>query len=207
MKITKQEIKDLHPCRSGWEWYCEKERPVDLEALLIEMDSHNPVDARWLFTKLMNKIQCVKIAVFAAEQVIDLFENKYPDDDRPRHAIELAKVYIKTPDMGSADAAHAAAAAAAAAAHTADAADAAAAAAHAADAAAYVAYTAAAHADAAAYVAYTAAAHAADDAAYVAYTAAAYVAYTDAATDAAAAAAIRIKIIKEAVRILDEQEK
>ena len=39
----------------------------------------------------------VKYAVFAAEQVIDLFEQKYPDDKRPREAIEAAKKCIDDP--------------------------------------------------------------------------------------------------------------
>ena len=39
----------------------------------------------------------VQYAVFAAEQVIDLFEQKYPDDKRPREAIEAAKKCIDDP--------------------------------------------------------------------------------------------------------------
>ena len=45
----------------------------------------------------MNKNQKVQYAIFAAEKVIYLFENKYPDDGRPRKAIEAAKKYVKNP--------------------------------------------------------------------------------------------------------------
>jgi hypothetical protein len=98
--------------------------------------------ANWLIVRLMNKKQKVQYAIFAAEQVIDIFEKKYPNDDRPRKAIETAKTYLSNPGKKNKDAAAAAAAAAADAAYAADAAAAA--------AAAYAAYAAA---DAAAYAA------------------------------------------------------
>jgi hypothetical protein len=89
----------------------------------------------------------VMFAILCAEAVIDVYEKKYPDDKRPREAIEAVKQYLKTKTKSAAYAARAAA-------------DAAADAASAADAAAY----------AAAYAAYAAAdaAHAAADAAYAA---------------------------------------
>jgi len=45
----------------------------------------------------MNKNQSVQYAIFAAEQVIDIYEGKYPNDKRPRNAIEAAKVYLENP--------------------------------------------------------------------------------------------------------------
>jgi hypothetical protein len=44
----------------------------------------------------MNKKQAVQYAIFAAEQVIDIYEGKYTDK-RPRNAIEAAKAYLKNP--------------------------------------------------------------------------------------------------------------
>ena len=128
------------------------------------------------------KEDSVELAIFAAEQVIDIYEKKYSNDDRPRNAIEAAKKYLAAVQVGDNDAAAHAAHAVAHAAHAADAAAyaayaaayaayAAAHAAHAADAAAYAADAAAYAADAAAHAA-DAAAHAADAAAYAAYAAA-----------------------------------
>jgi hypothetical protein len=51
-------------------------------------------------------MNCVKYAVFAAEQVIDIFEKKYPDDKRPRKAIEVTKKYIENPSAANAEAAY-----------------------------------------------------------------------------------------------------
>ena len=103
--------------------------------------------ANWLITHVIDKKGCVKYAIFAAEQVLPIWEKAYPADDRPTKAIEAAKKWLINP---SADAASAA--------DTADAADTAADAAHAADAAdaAYSAANAAYSAASAAYATYAA---------------------------------------------------
>jgi hypothetical protein len=55
------------------------------------------------------KEESVKLAIFAAELVIGIYEEKYPNDDRPRKAIEAAREYLKNPDAAdAADAARAA---------------------------------------------------------------------------------------------------
>jgi len=106
------------------------------------------------------KEESVKLAIFSAELVIDLYEKKYPKDSRPREAIEAAKTYLKDPSEAARAAAYAAARAAA---RAVDAAAARAAAYAAARAAAYAAARAAYAADAA-----DAAARAARAAAYAA---------------------------------------
>ena len=92
----------------------------------------------------------VQFAVLCAESVLHIYENQYPDDNRPRKAIEAAQNYLKKPSNAAAKAANAAAKAANAAAKAAYVAKAA--------YAAYAAYEAAyaAYAAKAAYVAYAA---------------------------------------------------
>ncbi len=146
----------------------------------------------------MTKKQNVEIAIFAAKEVLGLFEEKYPDDDRPRKAIEAAENWLKNPTSENAAPAYAAADAAA---------DAAAAAAAYAAADAYAAYAADAAADAAAaaYAAADAYAAAAAADAYAAYAAAAaadaYAAY--AARSSSGKRVLQEKIIREAVRIME----
>jgi hypothetical protein len=41
------------------------------------------------------KKDSVALSIFAAELVLDIFEKQYPDDDRPRKAIEAAKKVLK----------------------------------------------------------------------------------------------------------------
>ena len=104
------------------------------------------------------KEESVKLAIFSAELVIDIYEKQYPNDDRPRKAIEAAKAYLKDPSDAAAYAANAAAYGA-----------------YAANAAAYAANAAANAANAAAYgaaYAANAAANAANAAAYGANAAA-----------------------------------
>ena len=55
----------------------------------------------------------VSYAVYAAEQVIDIYEKKCPNDKRPRKAIEAAKACIKNPSAKNKEAAARAAGAAA----------------------------------------------------------------------------------------------
>ena len=115
----------------------------------------------WEWTKK----DSVEIAIFTALQVIEIFEKQYPNDDRPRKAIEAAKAWLENPTDAAADAAAYAADAASASSNAAAyvaAADAAYAASASSNAAAFVA--AAAAADAARTAA--ADAHAAADAAY-----------------------------------------
>ena len=91
----------------------------------------------WYLDNNTRKDVIVCFAALCAESVLNIFEKKYSNDDRPRNAIELAKNYLKNKII---DTDHAAANAATYAAR---------AAAYAADAAAYAAYAAYAAADAA----------------------------------------------------------
>ena len=58
------------------------------------------------------KKDSVALAIYAAELVIDIFEKEYPNDKRPRNAIEAAKNYLKNPSRAARAAAWAAAGAA-----------------------------------------------------------------------------------------------
>ncbi len=182
MKITVDFLKSKSACNEAVIEF-KKHGDCDLINLLEEMivKKYRLDWANWLIVRCMTHKQYVLYAIYAAEQVIDIFEKKYPDDKRPREAIEAAKKYIANPTEENRNATDAAAYAADAATHAADAA------AHAADAAAHAA-------DAAAHAAY--AADAAAHAAYAAY--AAHAAY-------AAAYAMRIKILEYGIKLLEYQ--
>ena len=163
--ITKDYLKSLSPCENRYkhylthykDWSGSLEEFLDLEGLTHE-------DKKWVFFRSIPKDNLRLIAADFAKRVLHIYESKYPNDDRPRKAIEAAR-------NGAADAAAYADAAA-------DAADAAARSAYAADAAADAAYAAARAADAA------------DDAAYdAAYAARAAADAADSAARAAASAA------------------
>jgi len=139
MKITLDWLKEKSACTEGYKWsvkhlekYPDGQEWIEFVQALI---NDKKLDwANWVVVRIMTYKQYVSYAVFAAEQVLGIFEKKYPNDDRPRKAIEAAKKCIDNPSKRNKAAA--AAYAAYAAAYAADDADAAAAAA-AADAAAY----------------------------------------------------------------------
>ena len=143
--ITKEFLEKHNACSSGMSWVTENKliglAPKEFIDTLMSNDKFGW--ANWLIVRLMNKKQKVQYAIFAAEQVLYIFEKKYPGDLRPRKAIEAAKEYLTHPFIKTKRAAYAAATAAA------YAADAAYAAATAADAAYAAAYAATAAADAA----------------------------------------------------------
>jgi hypothetical protein len=176
--ITTKFLESHNACSSGMTWVTENGLiGLPAKGFLNRLISGEKEQwGNWLIVRLMNKKQKVQYAIFAAEQVINIFEKKYPDDDRPRKAIEVAKNYLNNPNKKTKAAAYAAAYAA------------------------YAAYAAAdaAYADDDAYAAYAAAdaaaAAAADEGSYAddadAYAAAAYAAY--AAADARKEMQIRI---------------
>ena len=146
MKITKRLLKKLGACQKSVDWFAERfdlEKGVDAKILAKEaMNGGRFSDCNWLATMLMTHEQRTKYAIYAAEKVIKIFEDKYPNDKQPRQAIQAAKNYLKNPSKDAAYAANAAANAAYAAADAADAANAAANAAYAAADAANAAYAA-----------------------------------------------------------------
>ena len=199
MKVTKEFLREKHACPTGYKWFCENcLELVDFETQIKQLKQHRFDWANWLIVRLMSLEQKRKYAIFAAEKVLDIFEAKYPQDKRPRKAIEAAEGVVnsdtKENRSKAADSAYAAAAAYDSAYAYDAAADAAAAAASAADtaASAYVyAYDASAAADAAVAAA-SAASSAADTSAY------AY-AYADDAAAAADAAVDADDSIKETI--------
>ena len=187
MKITDKWLNDNGACQEAITWLkTVKNRDIDnIFNLIVSWENREMLSwGNWGIVRLMNHEQKIKYAIFAAEQVIDIFEEKYPDDNRPAKAIKAAKNYLNNPE-------------------TAKAADAAADAAYDAYAAYAAAYDAAADA---AYATY-AAAHAVASAAYaVAYAASAADAAADAAsaaTDAGYAIALKIKILTYGMQLIN----
>jgi len=204
--VTKALLKKIGACDDGTEYAVKSLLGKSYSDAIKQCIADNKLQwANWGIVRVMDKIERVKYAVYAARQVLNIFEDKYPNDKRPREAIESAEQWTRNPSEKNRNAADAASAAAYNAADAAANADA--------DAAANAAY-AAANADAdAAYAAYAYAAASAASAANAAANAAAYAAYADAdaayAANAYAAAyvAMRIKILKYGILLLSKQAK
>jgi hypothetical protein len=206
MRITLEYLKKNHACANSIIEFKKLNKSNMTIKKIFELLLKNPYIitvnneeenklswANWLICRILNRKQKVQYAVFAAKKVIDIFEKKYPNNDRPRKAIEAAQKWIKNSTEKNKKAAYAAYAAAAVAYATATDADA--------------VYAAAAAAVYAAAVAYATDAAADADAVYAAYAAAVYAAYAAYAAAAAADAVdtdakIKIKIIKYGLKLL-----
>ena len=149
LTTTLNAVREHRPCEDGWEKLLKslKKTKADDEELSLEhiLESNGVADAIWCLRTVDGYDREKRLfACDAADHVLHLYEEKYPDDDRPRKAIEVSRRYADgeaTSDELVAAAARAAYARAAAARAAASwAADARAAAARAADAAAWAAY-------------------------------------------------------------------
>jgi hypothetical protein len=174
MKITKEWLRANRACGEGVVWF-ENQSQTDTKSVVKSLMADGRFSwANWLVTKKMDRANGVKYAIYVAEKVLHIYEEKYPGDDRPRKAISAARRYLKTPSEKNRAAAR----------------DARAAADSAADAADFAVYAAArAAANVAAEAAARAAARAADAADFAVYAAAR--AAANVAADAAARAAAR----------------
>src|SRR3990167_6202909 len=97
--ITKQFLESKQACSEGIEWV-EENNLLNLPALdvLNALIKDDKLDwANWLIVRCLPYKGYVSYAIYAAEQVIDIYEKEYPDDKRPREAIEAAKKCVDNP--------------------------------------------------------------------------------------------------------------
>src|SRR3990167_6894566 len=113
MKLTTRFLNSKGACKEGLEWFkAQKETNIIKVLRKLALENHWPW-ASWLIVRVMTRPQYLAYAIFAAEQVIEIFEKKYPKDKRPRKAIEAAKAFLKNDTHKNRVAAGAAAGAAA----------------------------------------------------------------------------------------------
>ena len=94
-------VKNLNPCAGGLRWYTINEQKTvekTIKTLLASDECEKYNWSNWLLTHVFTKEQNVKYAIFAAKEVLYIFEKKYPNDWRPRKAIEAAEKYLNAAD-------------------------------------------------------------------------------------------------------------
>ena len=138
MRLTKEWFKKHNACIDGYKWVLQR-KSDDASETMEALIRHNLEWANWTIARKLTRKQKIRYAIFAAEEVLELFEKKHPNNKAPREAIAAAKAVLKSDNKKTRADADAAANAA------------------------YAAYAAAAyaHADAYAAYAYAAAANAA----------------------------------------------
>lgn len=98
--IIDNEWLKTHDSCAGGVRCLEKNTGIGAKAGIIlrdTLDKSECIYFRWLATRLMDKSKCVEWAIFCAEQVLYIFEEKYPNDFRPRESIQATKKYLSDP--------------------------------------------------------------------------------------------------------------
>ena len=100
MVLTKQQLENSNACNEAIIYFEEnKLEGKGLKFCIKKATKDKHLDwCNWIVTRLMTKEQCIQYAIFAVELVVNIYENQYPDDDRPRKAIEAAKDYLNKPN-------------------------------------------------------------------------------------------------------------
>jgi hypothetical protein len=95
MRITKKWLEKNAACERGIEWFCAKKFKTD-KKVIRELMEYDYFDwANWALVKLLNKKNRLKYAIYCANLVLPIFEERYPNDKRPREAIIAAKKVLK----------------------------------------------------------------------------------------------------------------
>ena len=108
MKITKAWLKEWSACAEGADWFLAQAETDGLKVCKKLLTEKHLDWANWLVVRMLSRKDRIRYAVYAAEQVIGIYEAKYPDDKRPRKAIEAAKACIENDTEENRDAAFAA---------------------------------------------------------------------------------------------------
>src|SRR3990167_6174398 len=92
--LTTDWLQQHHACSEGITWFTAQRKRSPIPVLrALEADDHWPW-ANWLIVRLMTYRQRVALAIYAAEQVLAVYERRHPTDRRPRQAIEAARVCL-----------------------------------------------------------------------------------------------------------------
>ena len=112
-KTTLKAIRAFSPCSGGWRTLTRSLNPdgldLDLETeitYLQILESNGLEDAIWSLRTA--PLLAVEFSTACAERGFGIFEAKYPDDSRPRKAVEAAKNYLECSNTAAAARAEAA---------------------------------------------------------------------------------------------------
>ena len=92
--LNMKKFKEMSPCMEGYEFVLSL-KTTDLRTIFDALNNHNLEWSNWLITRLFNRKDRIRYAIFAARQVLEIFEKKCLEDLRPRQAIEAAIVCIE----------------------------------------------------------------------------------------------------------------
>ena len=98
MEITTEYLISRNICPQGLDRFVNHTETDAIKMIDILISEKNYQWANWLLSRFFNNDERIKYAIFSAELVIDLFESEFPDDEKPRNAINSAKAYLEKHD-------------------------------------------------------------------------------------------------------------
>jgi len=98
METSARLLKKMGVCSEGVDWFRENYgtktvNAVDAVRLSLRQGKHS--DCNWLLSTALNRENKIRYACYAAKQVLEIFEEQYPNEKRPRQAINAALKCIK----------------------------------------------------------------------------------------------------------------
>jgi len=94
-RITIEYLKELDACQDGLDNVIKHYPNCDmLMSKFLALEKVSYADKTWLIEKVVNVNTLQIWAVECAENVLHIFENKYPNDKRVRECIKATKLYI-----------------------------------------------------------------------------------------------------------------
>ena len=92
MILTEDWLTEHCACQEGMDWFKDQ---TDSIKVVKKLHTEARSDwANWLIVRLMNRTQRLKYVINAAELALPIWEKRYPDDKRPRLAIEAARAVL-----------------------------------------------------------------------------------------------------------------
>ena len=106
MRITNEYVKSFNPCTDRFDNYVKHYPNSDLSIVeFLKLENITYEDKIWVWKNLATINEAAIFGLKCAEGVLNIFEKEYPADDRPRKAIEAARLYIKEPTKENKEAA------------------------------------------------------------------------------------------------------
>jgi len=99
MKISKAILESVGACSSGLDRFVAAHGDTEMKfSDCVKSESNTTGDYFWFIRKQElsadHKKDLQHLAIEFAERVLPIFETKYPEDKRPRKAIDTAKLYL-----------------------------------------------------------------------------------------------------------------
>ena len=100
MKLTVRTLKKHGACVEAVDWV-KGQKDISYKALFTACLAEDHLDwANWIIPRLLNKENRIRYAIYAAERVIKIYEDKYPDDAYAAYAAAYKETLTKTLKYG-----------------------------------------------------------------------------------------------------------